>query len=129
VISRIDRAMTVTCRARTSVLTIGLVGALLGSACGGSDDTAGGDSVATPTTEATSIDSSTSSDYRTLGIAPVFPGDSAELFAVSCDGSVATEVGLFGIAVQYLGGSDDYNEGLDESDLGAFEFDCSGLSL
>jgi hypothetical protein len=31
--------------------------------------------------------------------------------------------------VQYLGGSDDYSEGLDEAALSPFEFDCFGLSL
>jgi hypothetical protein len=31
--------------------------------------------------------------------------------------------------MQYLGGSDDYSEGLDESELRTFEFDCFGLSL
>ncbi len=132
--------------------------------------------------------------YRPIGVAPVFPGDSAELFAVIGDGSAATEVGVFGIdaadclfsytytgtsddftmlirpaspfrsgafcfdggiglftaeqrsdglwdasssafeiatpgTLQYLGASDDYSEGLDESELTAFEFDCFGLSL
>lgn len=132
--------------------------------------------------------------YRPLGVAPVLPGDSAELFAVIGEGSAAAEIGVFGIDVagclfsytfagtsddftmlirpsspvrsgaicftggigllgaeqqpdgkwtassaayeiatpwtlQYLGGSDDYSEGLDESELTAFEFDCFGLSL
>ena len=132
--------------------------------------------------------------YRPLGVAPVFPGDSAELFAVIGDGSVATEIGVFGVdaddcvfsytsadtsedfttlirpaspfrsgavcfdggigvytaeqrsdgkwdasssafeiatpaTLQYLGGSDDYSEGLEESELPVFEFDCFGLSL
>ncbi len=31
--------------------------------------------------------------------------------------------------LQYLGGSDDYSEGLDESELRTFEFDCFGLTL
>jgi hypothetical protein len=31
--------------------------------------------------------------------------------------------------LQYLGGSDDYSEGLAESELRVFEFDCFGLSL
>lgn len=31
--------------------------------------------------------------------------------------------------LQYLGGSDDYSEGLDESELSPFVFDCFGLSL
>jgi hypothetical protein len=132
--------------------------------------------------------------YRPLGIATVFPGDSAELFAVIGEGSAAAEIGVFGIdaadclfsytftgtsddftllirpgspfrsgaacftggigiysaeqqddgtwaassaayeiatpwTVQYMGGSDDYAEGLDESELTTFEFDCFGLSL
>jgi hypothetical protein len=132
--------------------------------------------------------------YRPLGVAPVFPGGSAELLSVIGDGSAATEVGVFGIddagclfsytyldtsddftmlirpassfrsgafcfdggiglitaeqrsdglwdassaayenvtpgTVQYLGASDDYSEGLNESDLSPFEFDCFGLSL
>lgn len=132
--------------------------------------------------------------YRPLGIATVFPGDSAELFVVIGEGSAAAEIGVFGIdsadclfsytftgtsddftllirpespfrsgaacfdggigiysaeqqgdgtwaasgaayeiatpwTVQYMGGSDDYSEGLDESDLTTFEFNCFGLSL
>jgi hypothetical protein len=132
--------------------------------------------------------------YRPIGVAPVFPGDSAELFAVIGDGTAATEVGVFGIdnadclfsytytgtsddfvmlirpsspfrsgavcfdggiglltaeqrsdglwdassaayeiaspwTVQYLGGSDDYSEGIDEATLSPFVFDCFGLSL
>lgn len=132
--------------------------------------------------------------YRPLGVASVFPGDSAELFAVIGEGSAASEIGVFGIdaadclfsytytgtsddftmlirpasrvrsgaacfdggiglltaeqrsdgkwdasssafeiatpgTLQYLGGSDDYSEGINESELGAFEFDCFGLSL
>jgi hypothetical protein len=132
--------------------------------------------------------------YRPLGVAAVFPGDSAELFAVIGDGSAATEVGVFGIdnadclfaytytgtsddftmlirpassfrsgaicfdggiallsaerrgdglwdassaayeiaspwTVQYLGGTDDYAEGLTEAELSPFEFDCFGLAL
>ncbi len=132
--------------------------------------------------------------YRPLGVATVFPGDSAELFSVVGDGSAATEVGVFGTdaagclfsytyadtsdeftmlirpaspyrsggicfdggialltaeqrsdgtwdassaafeiagpgALHYMGGTDDYAEGLDESELSPFEFDCFGLSL
>jgi hypothetical protein len=132
--------------------------------------------------------------YRPVGVAAVFPGGSAELFAVVGDGDAATEVGVFGLddagcvfaytysdsvdeftmlirpaspfrsgafcfdggiglfsaeqrpdglwdassaayeiatpgTVQYLGASDDFSEGLDESDLTPFEFDCFGLSL
>jgi len=132
--------------------------------------------------------------YRPLGVASVFPGDSAELFAVIGEGSAATEVGVFGLdtadclftfryaetsedftmliratspfrsgafcfdggiglvtaeqrsdgmwdassaafeadtfsTVRYLGASDDYSEGLDESELSPFEFDCFGLEL
>jgi hypothetical protein len=130
--------------------------------------------------------------YRPLGVASVFPGDSAELFAVIGDGSAATEIGVFGVdnadclftyrytdtaddftmlirpgssfrsgafcfeggiglinaeqradglwdassaayeidtpwTVRYLGASDDYSEGLDESELSPFVFDCFGL--
>ena len=287
--------MTVTRRARTSVIAIGLAAALVGAACGGSDDSTGGDSVATPPTDATStvattesstttaatttaatttaaptttavttttvaptttaapvasdycegaaplpvgaavlssasfdvqddgtaddvvevydldgvsrlrlttggsvvseiVNSAIDGSYRTLGIAPVFSGDSAELFAVIGDGSAATEVGVFGIdaagclfgytyadsgddftmlirptspfrsgaicfeggiglvsaeqtndgtwmasgaayeiatpgTLQYLGASDDFSEGIDESELGSFEFDCFDLAL
>ncbi len=132
--------------------------------------------------------------YRPLGVAPVLPGDSAELFAVIGEGSAASEIGVFGIdaadclfsytytgtsddftmlirpaspfrsgafcfdggiglytaeqrgdglwdasssafeiatpwTLQYRGSSDDYSEGLDESELREFEFDCFGLSL
>ena len=132
--------------------------------------------------------------YRPVGVASVFPGDSDELFAVTGEGSAATEVGVFGIdeadclfaytytgtsdeftmlirpaspfrsgafcfdggiglysaeqsddgswvassaayeiatpwTVQYLGASDDFSEGLDESELTPFEFDCFDLSL
>jgi hypothetical protein len=132
--------------------------------------------------------------YRPVGVAAVFPGDSAELFAVVGDGDAATEVGVFGIdaaeclfaytytgtsdeftmlirpaspfrsgafcfdggiglfsaeqrddgfwdassaayeiatpgTVQYLGASDDFSEGLEESELTPFEFDCFDLSL
>ena len=132
--------------------------------------------------------------YRPIGVAAVFPGDSDELFAVTGDGSAATEVGVFGIdeadclfpyaytgtsdeftmlirpaspfrsgafcfaggiglysaeqrvdglwdassaayevatpgTVQYMGASDDFSEGLDESELTPFEFDCFDLSL
>jgi hypothetical protein len=132
--------------------------------------------------------------YRPVGVAAVFPGDSAELFAVVGEGDAATEVGVFGIdaaeclfvytytgtsdeftmlirpaspfrsgafcfdggiglfsaeqrddglwdassaayeiatpgTVQYLGASDDFSEGLEESDLTPFEFDCFDLSL
>ena len=132
--------------------------------------------------------------YRPLGVASVFPGDSAELFSVVGEGSAATEIGVFGIdaadclfsytytgtsdeftmlirpaspfrggalcfdggidlftaeqrsdgkwdassaayeiaspwTLQYMGGTDDYTEGLDESELRPFVFDCFGLSL
>lgn len=132
--------------------------------------------------------------YRPVGVAAVFPGDSAELFAVVGEGDAATEVGVFGIdaaeclfaytytgtsdeftmlirpaspfrsgafcfdggiglfsaeqrddglwdassaayeiatpgTVQYLGASDDFSEGLEESELTPFEFDCFDLSL
>jgi len=140
------------------------------------------------------INSAIDGRYRTLGIAPVFPGDSAELFAVIGEGSAATEVGVFGVdaadclfsytyadsdddftmlirpgspfrsgavcfdggiglvtaeqasdgtwmasgaayeiatpgTLQYLGASDDFNEGIDESELAPFEFDCFDLTL
>ncbi len=120
--------------------------------------------------------------YRPLGVAPVFPGDSAELFSVVGDGSAATEIGVFGIdaaeclfsytyagvcvpewslcfdggidlftagqrsdgrwdassaayeiasprTVQYIGGTDDHAEGLDELELRPYVFDCFGLWL
>ncbi len=49
------------------------------------------------------------------------------------DGTWAVSSAAYEIAtpssVQYIGGSDDFDDGLAEADLGTFEFDCFGLTI